>query len=100
MDSSNVHVKDANSPTNHSALPPTPTTLPVPQYKHPTDTFIADLEFFQSLASPSYLHHLCSTQASDLSTRPFQLYLLYLYATFTKPIYARYVKFPVAFEHC
>eukprot|EP00520_Triparma_pacifica_P005131 CAMPEP_0118660836 /NCGR_PEP_ID=MMETSP0785-20121206/15923_1 /TAXON_ID=91992 /ORGANISM="Bolidomonas pacifica, Strain CCMP 1866" /LENGTH=94 /DNA_ID=CAMNT_0006554165 /DNA_START=77 /DNA_END=358 /DNA_ORIENTATION=+ len=36
----------------------------------------------------------------ELGSRQFQLYLLYLYETFRRPEYARFVKFPVAFEHC
>lgn len=36
----------------------------------------------------------------QLGSRPFQLYLLYLYETYRKPDMARHVKYPISFEHC
>lgn len=79
----------------------------------PANRFELELEFVQSLASPAYLHFLSTyrdpegTAASDskdngssntllLQDPAFQSFLRYLYDTWSRPEYARFLTYP----HC
>ncbi|GMH81760.1 hypothetical protein TrST_g11967 [Triparma strigata] len=64
-----------------------------------SDVFLSDLEFLQSLSQPSYLRHLSITPPFVLQSLSFQLYLLYLYKTYSTPRYRVHVIYPLAFEY-
>ena len=51
------------------------------------------------MSSPPYLHHLSTSPSQPLSSASFQMYLLYLYETYGRTEYYRYVMYPVAFSY-
>ncbi|GMH50044.1 hypothetical protein TL16_g00677 [Triparma laevis f. inornata] len=76
------------SPSLHSSIP----------YSL-NDVFLLDLELLQSLSQPSYLRHLSLTPPFPLQSLSFQLYLLYLYKTYSKPQYRIHIIYPLSFSY-
>jgi mediator of RNA polymerase II transcription subunit 31 len=67
----------------------------------PENRFELELEFVQALASPAYLHFLATTKTEEgdrllLQEPAFQAYLEYLFATWTRPEYSRFLSYPHA----
>jgi mediator of RNA polymerase II transcription subunit 31 len=72
----------------------------------PEKRFELELEFVQALASPAYLHFLATSRVDNenestgggllLQDPAFQNYLKYLFQTWTKPEYSRFISYP----HC
>jgi mediator of RNA polymerase II transcription subunit 31 len=67
----------------------------------PENRFELELEFVQALASPAYLHFLATTKTEEgdrllLQEPAFQAYLRYLFQTWSKPEYSRFLSYPHA----
>lgn len=67
----------------------------------PDNRFELELEFVQALASPAYLHFLATSKTEEgdrllLQEPAFQAYLQYLFQTWTKPEYSRFLSYPHA----
>lgn len=67
----------------------------------PDNRFELELEFVQALASPAYLHFLATTKTEEgdrqlLQEPAFQAYLQYLFQTWSKPEYSRFLSYPHA----
>lgn len=91
----------ANSSTSNSMSEGEPTKPLAPTNPLPENRFELELEFVQALASPAYLHFLATSRAEEdgklfLQDSSFQQYLRYLFDTWSRPEYARFLSYPHA----
>ncbi|ESZ94807.1 hypothetical protein SBOR_4826 [Sclerotinia borealis F-4128] len=93
MTTTNSPLQDVIMDESNRETPPVPGKTEEPKFGGFT-RFEIELEFINSISSPSYLNHLASLSSGTLlSSPPFIAYLNYL-QYFTQPPYLKFLTYP------